>query len=67
MDSEHAPALKRPPARRRHVWIAVIVVAVLLAGYAASLAWVTRRLQTDVQKSIHPVPAVLAADHADGQ
>ena len=65
IDIGHGPALKASGARRRHLWIAALVLLGLLAAYAATLTWVTHRLETDVQKSIHPVPAVLAADHAD--
>ncbi len=65
MDREHVPVLKPAAARRRHWWIAALALLVVLGSYAATLAWVTRRLETDVQKSIHPVPAVLAADHGD--
>jgi hypothetical protein len=65
MDGGHVPALKPSAARRRHLWIAASALLVLLAVYAGTLAWVTRRLETDVQKSIHAVPAVLAADNAD--
>jgi hypothetical protein len=61
----HSPtpgtALKLAPARRRRWWIAIGLGAVMLALYAAGLAWVTRRLEADMQKSIHPVPAVLEA------
>lgn len=63
MDCRHAPALKPAVSRRRHLWIAAIVVLALLAGYAGTLAWVTRRLEGDVQKTIRP----LAADRADSQ
>jgi ferric-dicitrate binding protein FerR (iron transport regulator) len=66
MDSRQAPALRPSPARRRQWWIAALALIVLLAGYAGALAWVTNRLEIDIQKSIHPAPAVLAADHADG-
>lgn len=65
MDSAKVPALKSSATRRRHLWIAAVALLVLLAAYAATLAWVTRRLEADVQKSIHPVPAELATDSAD--
>jgi hypothetical protein len=52
--------------RPRRRWLTVLCVGiVLLTIYAGSLAWVTRRLQVDIQKSIHPVPAVLQARHPE--
>lgn len=48
------------PRRRR--WVAFTLAGlVLLALYAGGLAWVTHRLQVDVQRSIHPAPSVLEA------
>ncbi|WP_166212996.1 hypothetical protein [Cognatiluteimonas telluris] len=51
-----------PPSARRRRWIVpTLIGVVLLALYAGSLAWVTHRLQVDVQRSIHPAPSVLEA------
>ena len=66
MDNRQTPALKPSPARRRHWRIGVLALIALLAGYAGALAWVTNRLEIDVQKSIHPAPAVMVADHPEG-
>lgn len=56
-------AIKR--AQRRWV-LALVAGIVLLLLYAGALTWVTRRLQVDVQKSIHPAPAVLEARRPGG-
>lgn len=62
MHRAHAStAAPKPVGRRR--WIVAIAVLVLLGGYAAALTWVGRRLETDVQKSIHPMPAMLTDQH----
>ena len=57
MQRVHASTAPKPAGRRR--WIVAIAVLVLLGGYAVALTWVGRRLETDVQKSIHPMPAML--------
>ena len=63
MPASHASASSTTAPRRR--WRVIAIVAVLLLGsYAAGLAWVARRLEIDVQKSIHPVPAALAAQRS---
>jgi hypothetical protein len=36
---------------------------VVLAVYAAALTWTTRRLEADIQKSIHPLPQASATQH----
>jgi hypothetical protein len=52
----------KPDAGRRRRWLVLAVVGiVLLSLYAAGLAWVTHRLQIDVQRSVHPAPSVLEA------
>jgi hypothetical protein len=57
-----AQAGRDPQIVRRRRWILPTVIGVvLLALYAGSLAWVTHRLQIDVQRSIHPAPSVLEA------
>jgi hypothetical protein len=54
----------RPAVRRR--WIVVgIAILLVLGAYAGALAWVGQRLEIDVQRSIHPVPAALAARHGE--
>jgi hypothetical protein len=49
---------------RRLCWLA-IAAAVLLGGYAGTLAWVTRAVEAGVQRSIQPLP-VLMRDRPDG-
>ena len=64
MQPVNAPLPTRPASRRR--WLVVAIVALLVLGsYAGALAWVTRRLEIDVQKSIHPVPAALSDRASD--
>ncbi|MEO6263889.1 MAG: hypothetical protein ABIO58_02815 [Luteimonas sp.] len=49
--------------RRRRRWLIVLAICVVLAGiYAGALTWVTQRLETDIQKSIRPLPAMVE-DH----
>ena len=52
--------------RRRRWLIALVVGVVLIALYAGALTWVTQRLQTDIQKSIHPLPAAIEDHRAGG-
>ncbi len=54
------------PLRRRRWLIALAIGAVLLALYAGALTWVTQRLQTDIEKSIHPLPAAIEDHRAGG-
>lgn len=51
--------------RRRHWLIGLTIGALLLAAYAGALTWVSQRLETDIQKSIRPLPASLE-DHQHG-
>ncbi len=55
----------KPAPRRRWLPIVIVVVTVL-ALYAGALMWVNQRLQTDIQKSIHVVPAD-NQDHSAGE
>jgi hypothetical protein len=55
-----------PPILRRRWLIALAIGVVLLALYAGALTWLTQRLQTDVQKSIHPLPAAIEDHRAGG-
>lgn len=56
--------VKQAPRRR---WLVVVLVIVtVLALYAGALAWVNQRLQTDIQKSIHVLPAA-NQDHSVGE
>jgi hypothetical protein len=57
--------VKQAPRRRRWLVIVLVLVAVL-ALYAGALAWVNQRLQTDIQKSIHVLPAD-NQDHSVGE
>jgi hypothetical protein len=54
-----------PSTRRRRWWIGATLVVLLLAVYAAALTWTTRRLEADIQKSIHALPVVDVARRAD--
>ncbi len=54
-----------PPPRRRRWWIGAAVIAVVLLLYAGALTWTTRRLEVDIQKSIHALPDA-SAGHRDG-
>jgi ferric-dicitrate binding protein FerR (iron transport regulator) len=47
-----------PPRQRRRWGRTIAVVALLLLAYGLALAWATRRLEADVQRSLHPLPAV---------
>jgi hypothetical protein len=52
----------QPGARRRR-WVLVSVVCALLAiSYVLALRWVTLRVENDINRAIHPVPAILV-DH----
>lgn len=62
MHRAHAPTAPKPGGRRR--WILAVAALLLLGSYAAALTWLGRRLEADVQKSIHPVPATMAAQRA---
>jgi hypothetical protein len=44
--------------RRRRWWIGATCVVLLLVVYAAALTWTTRRLEADIQKSIHALPTI---------
>jgi hypothetical protein len=50
--------------RRRRWWIGATCVVLLLVVYAAALTWTTRRLEADIQKSIHALPTVDVARRA---
>ena len=55
----------KPMPRRR--WLPMVIIGVVvLALYAGALGWVNQRLQTDIQKSIHTVPAD-NQDHSAGE
>ncbi len=62
---EDPDAAVKPAPRRRWLVILIMVITVL-ALYAGALAWVNQRLQTDIQKSIHVVPAD-NQDHSAGE
>jgi hypothetical protein len=52
----------RPPpaplARRQRWWIGATLVLLVLVAYVAAVTWTTRRLEADIQKSIHALPEV---------
>jgi hypothetical protein len=54
------PAATLDPLRRRRWWIAGAIGLVLLVIYVVGLAWITQRLQADVEKSIRPLQALEA-------
>jgi hypothetical protein len=66
MSAMHHPAGTEPvPApRRRRWWVGATLLVLLLGIYAAALTWTTRRLETDIQKSIHPLPTTDVAHRA---
>ncbi|MFL6591921.1 MAG: hypothetical protein ACJ8GK_04335 [Luteimonas sp.] len=50
----------------RKRWLVLSLVAALVLGsYAAGLAWVARRLEIDMQKSIHAVPAAVSGQRVE--
>ena len=52
---------------RRARWLIALATGVVLLGiYAGALTWVTQRLETDIQKSIRPLPAAVE-DHRAGE
>jgi hypothetical protein len=53
------------PTHRRRWWIVATVIAIVLVLYAGALTWTTRRLEVDIQKSIHALPDA-SAGHRDG-
>ena len=56
----HAPA--GPRAHRWKHWLAwLVVVAVLLGAYLVALRWVTLRVETGVEASIHHLPTTAPA------
>ena len=57
-DGERAPLM----LRRRRWLIAIGATVAVLTVYVGVLTWVTRRLETDIQKSIRPLPAAME-DH----
>ena len=55
-----------PGTSSRKRWMVLSLVAVLvLGGYAAGLAWVTRRLEVDMQKSFRTVPAAQSGQRVE--
>ena len=65
MASTHPSETKPLPAPRRRWWIAATAIAVVLVLYVGALTWTTRRLEVDIQKSIHALPDATAG-HRDG-
>lgn len=56
-------AVMQPPTpHRRRRWLIVTgIVGAVLIAYALTLTWATQRLETDLQKSIRPLPVVQPA------
>lgn len=46
-------------ARHRRWWWLSLAVVVVLGVYAGALAWVTRRVEAGVERSIQPLPVVM--------
>ena len=65
MSSTHTSETKPLPPPRRRWWIPATVIAVVLVLYVGALTWTTRRLEVDIQKSIHALPDA-SAGHRDG-
>jgi hypothetical protein len=65
MSSTHTSDTDPSPRRRRRWWISAVLIAVVLVLYAGALTWTTRRLEVDIQKSIHAPPDA-SAGHRDG-
>lgn len=65
MSTAHTSDTTPSPSRRRRWWIGAAVIAVVLVLYAIALTWTTRRLEVDIQKSIHALPDA-SAGHRDG-
>jgi hypothetical protein len=64
MQAARVPDAPATP-RRRRAWWTIGVVALLLLAYAIAVAWVSRRLEADVQRSQHPLPALQHDTRAD--
>jgi hypothetical protein len=63
MAATHPSVPPTAPASRRRRWIGLSIATVVLVVYAAALTWTTRRLETDIQKSIHALPQASATHH----
>ena len=69
----HPHAIHNPPLdadarsakQRRWCW-AALVIAILLGAYAGTLAWVTKRVEAGVERSIQPLPVVMQDRPPDG-
>jgi hypothetical protein len=46
-------------ARHRRWWWLSLAVVIVLGVYAGALAWVTRRVEAGVERSIQPLPAAM--------
>ncbi len=55
----------RGAKQRRWCWVA-LVVAILLGAYAGTLAWVTKRVEAGVERSIQPLPVMVQDRPPDG-
>jgi hypothetical protein len=54
-------------AKHRRWWWMSLAVAVVLGVYAGALAWVTKRVEAGVERSIQPLPvAVQDRPQGDG-
>lgn len=52
METRSVPAMQHARIRRWLVWLAVVIM--LLVAYAIALRWLTLRVESGVQASIHP-------------
>lgn len=54
-------------AKYRRWWWMSLAVAIVLGAYAGALAWVTKRVEAGVERSIQPLPvAVQDRPQGDG-
>jgi hypothetical protein len=64
-DQDLGDEAARSAKHRRLCW-AALVVAILLGAYAGALAWVTKRVEAGVERSIQPLPVMMQDRPPDG-
>lgn len=54
--------MQAPAPRRRRRWMILTgIIGTILVVYALTLNWATQRLESDIQKSIRPLPVLQPA------